>query len=102
MALPLIPFAAGVAIGGLITYLLKDERVHRRVVEGARRASGVGHEGLDYLKSASWSGRSGHRGESGHGEVAPEVSEGGAEAPAGEPAPPPQAGAEPEGNQVRQ
>jgi hypothetical protein len=99
MALPLIPFAAGVAIGGLITYLLKDERVHRRVVEGARRASGVGREGMDYLKTASWPGRPGHRDEPGQGEAAPEsateAAEVVAEGHAGEAAPPSQVASAP-------
>jgi len=35
MALPLIPFAAGVALGSLITYGYKDKTVHERMVRGA-------------------------------------------------------------------
>lgn len=35
MALPLIPFAAGLALGSLVTYGYKDKAVHERVVRGA-------------------------------------------------------------------
>jgi hypothetical protein len=35
VALPLIPFAAGLALGSLVTYGYKDKAVHKRVVRGA-------------------------------------------------------------------
>lgn len=32
MAFPLIPFAAGLAVGSVVTYGYKDEKIHDRVV----------------------------------------------------------------------
>jgi hypothetical protein len=40
MALPLIPFAAGLAIGSLATYGAKDKALQHKVIEGSKHAYG--------------------------------------------------------------
>jgi hypothetical protein len=47
MALPLIPFAAGVALGSLVTYGATDKALHRRVAELATAAAGRIRAGTD-------------------------------------------------------
>lgn len=93
MALPLIPFAAGLALGSLVTWLMNDEWVRRKLVEAARRASGVGADGLDYLKQAAAPAGAAA------GEAPPDGEMHGCERV--EPPPPPQGGPDPEGDQVR-
>ncbi len=38
MALPLIPFAAGLAIGSLATYGARDKALQQKIVEGGKQA----------------------------------------------------------------
>lgn len=50
MALPLIPFAAGLALGSLVTYGYKDKAVHDRILQGAEEAYAWAKEGLTAIR----------------------------------------------------
>lgn len=50
MALPLIPFAAGLALGSLVTYGYKDKTVHDRIIQGAEEAYAWAKEGLTAIR----------------------------------------------------
>ena len=56
MALPLIPFLTGAAIGAVATYIYKDEATQKKITEGtsaaAEKISATVSSGTEKVKSA--------------------------------------------------